>query len=88
MADENDIQHGDLVNKGIDAQMSDWPDSLKEGDPGPDDPEARTEWFREQKRVAEAVKEHTSSEGDDTGEEAAVERAREQVQERFPDRSI
>lgn len=88
MADESDIQHPELINRGIDVQISDWPDSLKEGDPGPDNPAARAEWFREQKRVADAVKEHTSSEGDDTGDAAAVEKAREQVKERFGTRGL
>lgn len=86
MADS--IEHPDLINRGIDAEISDWPDSLTEDDPGPDDPGERAEWFRDQERVAEAVKEVTSSEGDDTGDAAAVEKARENVKERFPDRGI
>lgn len=48
----------ELLHAGIDAKTSDWPDVVKQEDPGPEeDARSRAIWYREHKSIAEGLQE-------------------------------
>lgn len=59
-----------LVHKGIDAETSDWPDALKDQDPGADaDADERLDWYEQHKDTAEALAESEEEEEEGPDEE-------------------
>jgi hypothetical protein len=89
MADSTEEPKGDpieteqeeLIHKGINSETEDWPDALKEDDPGPDaDAEERLDWYNRSRQTADLLAENDEGEEDEApSEEEIKSQKREQV---------
>jgi hypothetical protein len=54
--DPIETEQEELIHEGISSETEDWPDALKEDDPGPDaDPEERLDWYNRTRHTADLL---------------------------------
>lgn len=79
--DPIETEQEELIHKGINSETEDWPDALKEDDPGPDaDPEERLDWYNRSRHTADLLTENDEEDADEapSGEEIKAQK-RDQV---------
>lgn len=78
--DSIETEQEELIHKGINSETEDWPDALKEDDPGPDaDPEERLDWYNRTRHTADLLVSDEDDEGEAPSAEEIQSQKREQV---------